>query len=54
MYGNVDDATLDRMLSCTTHRGPGEAGSHVDHDNDLTMRIRRLSIVDLADGSQPT
>jgi asparagine synthase (glutamine-hydrolysing) len=49
----VDAALLDPMLDCITHRGPDEAGRHVESDGALAMGMRRLSIVDLAGGSQP-
>lgn len=49
----ADTAVLDPMLDCITHRGPDEAGRHVDPDGTLAMGMRRLSIVDLSGGSQP-
>ncbi len=42
---------LDRMLRSIFHRGPDEDG--VLHDRELSMGMRRLSIIDLADGTQP-
>ena len=42
---------LERMLERIIHRGPDEAGRLVDQE--LAMGMRRLSIIDLADGSQP-
>lgn len=53
MFGRVGEELLDEMLSCLTHRGPDESGTHVDRDHDLAMGMRRLSIVDLAGGTQP-
>ena len=44
-------ARLTRMRDVLTHRGPDEAGLHVDEFAGLAHR--RLSIVDLAKGHQP-
>ncbi len=43
--------TLERMLQSIFHRGPDEDGRLVD--GELAMGMRRLSIIDLADGQQP-
>ena len=42
---------LDRMLQSILHRGPDDDGRLVD--GELAMGMRRLSIIDLADGKQP-
>lgn len=42
---------LERMLLSILHRGPDEDGRLVDRE--LAMGMRRLSIIDLADGTQP-
>lgn len=42
---------LDRMLRSIEHRGPDEDGRLVD--GTLAMGMRRLSIIDLSDGTQP-
>ena len=42
---------LDRMLVSIHHRGPDDDGRLVD--GELAMGMRRLSIIDLADGKQP-
>lgn len=42
---------LERMLHAIIHRGPDEDGKL--HDGPLAMGMRRLSIIDLADGTQP-
>ena len=42
---------LDQMLSAIFHRGPDESGTY--RDDSLSMGMRRLSIIDLQDGSQP-
>lgn len=43
--------SLDRMLGSIAHRGPDDQGTLVDRE--LQMGMRRLSIIDLADGHQP-
>ncbi|MEM9940635.1 MAG: asparagine synthase (glutamine-hydrolyzing) [Planctomycetota bacterium] len=43
--------SLQQMLDRMIHRGPDDQGQHVDHE--LAMGMRRLSIIDLADGQQP-
>jgi len=52
--GLDDDATSRaiRMRDIITHRGPDEAGLHVD--GFAALAHRRLSIVDLSTGQQPT
>ena len=42
---------LESMMDKIVHRGPDSAGKYVD--NNVALGFRRLSIVDLADGSQP-
>lgn len=42
---------LDGMLRSIFHRGPDEDGVLIDRE--LSMGMRRLSIIDLADGTQP-
>ncbi|WP_153557018.1 asparagine synthase (glutamine-hydrolyzing) [Roseimaritima sediminicola] len=44
-------AVLERMLAAIRHRGPDEDGREIDRN--LAMGMRRLSIIDLAGGSQP-
>lgn len=44
-------ARLEKMLDAIFHRGPDESGRLVDQE--LAMGMRRLSIIDLQDGSQP-
>jgi asparagine synthase (glutamine-hydrolysing) len=43
--------SLDRMLGAIVHRGPDDQGRLIDRE--LQMGMRRLSIIDLADGHQP-
>lgn len=47
----VDLATLRSMTSTMRHRGPDDAGYHVD--DRVAMGVRRLSIIDVVDGHQP-
>ncbi len=47
----VDQRILDDMLQFLHHRGPDDAGSFLDRD--LSMGMRRLSIIDLNGGKQP-
>ena len=42
---------LERMLQSIFHRGPDEDGRLID--GELALGMRRLSIIDLADGQQP-
>jgi asparagine synthase (glutamine-hydrolysing) len=53
VHGWVDERRLDDMLSCITHRGPDEGGRHIDEAAGVMLGMRRLSIVDLAGGTQP-
>ncbi|MBQ7726920.1 MAG: asparagine synthase (glutamine-hydrolyzing) [Clostridia bacterium] len=47
-----DDGTiLGLMMDRIIHRGPDDAGQYVDHD--IALGFRRLSIIDLQEGSQP-
>ena len=46
-----DPATLTRMRDLVTHRGPDDAGNHLD--GSLGLGHRRLSIIDLGGGHQP-
>jgi asparagine synthase (glutamine-hydrolysing) len=44
-------AVLERISADLVHRGPDESG--VYDDDQVTLAIRRLSIIDVADGHQP-
>ena len=46
-----DPETLTRMRDLVTHRGPDDAGNHID--GPLGLGHRRLSIIDLGGGHQP-
>lgn len=49
--GSVED--LHRMTEALKHRGPDEEGYHVDRSHRVFLGHRRLTVVDLAAGSQP-
>lgn len=46
-----DGAVLGAMMNRIIHRGPDSAGQYVD--DKIALGFRRLSIIDLADGTQP-
>jgi asparagine synthase (glutamine-hydrolysing) len=43
--------TLDEMLTRIQHRGPDDSGVFID--DDVALGMRRLSIIDVAGGTQP-
>src|SRR5947207_13758699 len=47
----VDQQILDDMLHVLHHRGPDDAGASLDRD--VSIGMRRLSIIDLNGGKQP-
>lgn len=47
----IDQETLEARTNTLDHRGPDDAGTHLDHRAGLGHR--RLSIIDLAGGKQP-
>ena len=47
----VNEETLKTMVDTLIHRGPDESGR--DIYQNVAMGMRRLSIIDLAGGSQP-
>ena len=47
---------IRKMAERIIHRGPNSGGFHYSGENDndsVTLGFRRLSIIDLSDGSQP-
>jgi asparagine synthase (glutamine-hydrolysing) len=48
---NADAGVLRRMTDVITHRGPDDAGHHVD--GPVALGMRRLSVIDLDGGHQP-
>ena len=51
--GEGESPVLHRMIDVLAHRGPDGEGTWIDQDSRLFLGHRRLSIVDLAAGSQP-
>ncbi len=49
--GPKDPEALSRMRAALAHRGPDDAGEHVE--DRLTLLHQRLSIIDVAGGRQP-
>ncbi|MBE6542695.1 MAG: asparagine synthase (glutamine-hydrolyzing) [Ruminococcaceae bacterium] len=50
------DYVIKKMADRIIHRGPDSDGYHISGENDydsITLGFRRLSIIDLSDGSQP-
>jgi asparagine synthase (glutamine-hydrolysing) len=44
---------LDAMVGALIHRGPDDAGFHVEPEHALHLGFRRLAVVDVAGGRQP-
>ena len=51
--GDGDQGDLERMTRCLAHRGPDAEGYHIDEPGRVHLGHRRLSIIDLAGGTQP-
>ena len=51
--GDGESAVLHRMIDALAHRGPDGEGTWIDQNSRVFLGHRRLSIVDLAAGSQP-
>ena len=51
--GNVEnkEQVIKNMMEKIIYRGPDSEGTHIDED--IALGFRRLSIIDLADGTQP-
>lgn len=45
------EEVLEKMMNKIIHRGPDSAGKHIDEK--VALGFRRLSIIDLGEGSQP-
>jgi asparagine synthase (glutamine-hydrolysing) len=48
----VEQPVLERLCACLAYRGPDDEGFHVEGNGGLGQR--RLSIIDLSSGRQPT
>ena len=51
--GRGDQADLNRMNATLVHRGPDDSGYWTDSGPSVYLGHRRLSVIDIADGSQP-
>jgi asparagine synthase (glutamine-hydrolysing) len=52
--GKIDAELIRDMSAALTHRGPDDAGYHIDPENGVALGHRRLSILDLSrKGRQP-
>jgi len=49
----VQQSELDAMNKALQHRGPDGSGTYLNKDQTIGLAHRRLSIIDLATGSQP-
>jgi len=49
--GNQDTLAIKRMCGILSHRGPDDEGYYVD--SNISLGIRRLSIIDIQGGHQP-
>ncbi|MGI8669705.1 MAG: asparagine synthase (glutamine-hydrolyzing), partial [Aridibacter sp.] len=47
----VSREVVEKMNKCIVHRGPDEDGFYVK--DNVALAMRRLSIIDLAEGQQP-
>ncbi len=53
LFGSFDLERIDAMTACLSHRGPDEQGFFREPGSGLALGHRRLSIIDLAGGTQP-
>ena len=51
--GKAESRVLREMIDALAHRGPDGEGIWIDEENNVVLGHRRLSIIDLAAGSQP-
>jgi asparagine synthase (glutamine-hydrolysing) len=51
--GNGDIGDLEQMTSALVHRGPDDDGLWYDKSKGIFLGHRRLSVIDIEDGSQP-
>jgi asparagine synthase (glutamine-hydrolysing) len=51
--GSGGRAELEAMTDAIVHRGPDDAGFHIEPEYALHLGFRRLSIIDIAGGQQP-
>lgn len=53
LIGDWPDGLLRRLNQSQLHRGPDDDGAFEDKSRGVQLAMRRLSIIDLADGQQP-
>ena len=53
IHGSQDPAWVEAMSRRLYHRGPDDDGIFTDPAAQLSLAMRRLAIVDIADGAQP-
>ena len=53
IHGAQESEWIDRMNQIQFHRGPDGEGSYRDHSCELSLAMRRLSIVDHEGGVSP-
>ncbi|HEY0835732.1 MAG TPA: asparagine synthase (glutamine-hydrolyzing) [Azospirillum sp.] len=53
LHGRQEDGWIEDMNAVQHHRGPDGGGVFRDRDAGLALAMRRLAIIDLADGDQP-
>lgn len=53
IVGEANHNILKRLTDALTHRGPDGEGYHIDEQRGVFLGHRRLSIIDIAGGSQP-
>src|SRR5262249_35034583 len=51
--GQGTEADIQAMTAAIAHRGPDGAGFHLDKDHGVCIANRRLSVLDIAGGTQP-
>ena len=52
LNGNsIDSSLVENMMGAMVHRGPDDYGEYLD--GGINLGMRRLSIIDVAGGSQP-
>lgn len=53
IHGQQPSEWIDRMNTLQFHRGPDDGGVYRDNKRELSMAMRRLSILDVDGGNQP-
>jgi len=53
LWGPQEDSWIETMNAIQAHRGPDDSGVFRDRNARVSLAMRRLAIIDLADGHQP-